>query len=383
MIPSPSNIPLSLYIHIPWCVKKCPYCDFNSHEKHSDFDEGIYVDALIQDLQNETPYIGNRAISSIFFGGGTPSLFSAKAIQRILSAVSETTGVADNAEITLEANPGTFEQEKFSAYRSSGVNRLSIGIQSFNQSHLTKLGRIHDDNQALAAVSTAKRAGFDNINIDLMFGLAGQSIDESVLDITTACETGVNHISHYQLTIEPNTYFNKFPPLLPELDYISDMQNACQKILSAHNYLQYEVSAFSKENEQSKHNTNYWLFGDYIGIGAGAHGKLTHPDSGEITRRWKRKQPADYIKHALLDEALSGSERIDKKDLIFEFLMNSLRLKDGFQLDIFEQRTGLNRAVLIEACQAIDSSLLNIRTDNISTSDKGFRFLNDLLEQFL
>lgn len=377
------KIPVSLYIHIPWCVKKCPYCDFNSHEKHSDFNEDIYIDALIRDLQSEAPYIGNRSISSIFFGGGTPSLFSADAIQRILSAISETAAVDNNAEITLEANPGTFEQEKFSAYRSSGVNRLSIGIQSFDQSHLTKLGRIHDNKQALAAVSTAKLAGFDNINIDLMFGLAGQTIDESIFDVTTACEMGVNHISHYQLTIEPNTYFNKFPPLLPEMDYISDMQNACHEILTTHDYFQYEVSAFSKPNKQSKHNTNYWLFGDYIGIGAGAHGKLTNPANGQIVRRWKRKQPTDYIKHALEGEALSGFARIEKKDLIFEFLMNSLRLKEGFQLDIFEQRTGLNRTVLFDACQAIDGTLLNIRKDTISTSEKGFHFLNDLLEQFL
>ena len=378
-----NNIPLSLYIHIPWCVKKCPYCDFNSHEKNNSYDESTYTDALISDLHTEYAQVDNRIINSIFFGGGTPSLFSAGSIARILKAVDEATSLSKNAEITLEANPGTFEQEKFSAYRESGINRLSIGIQSFNETHLKKLGRIHDSEQAHTAIETAKRAGFDNINLDLMFALPEQTIEQATKDIKTACEANVNHISHYQLTIEPNTYFHKYPPVLPENDTSWDMQNACHEILSQHQYYQYEVSAFSKTGKQCIHNNNYWLFGDYIGIGAGAHGKITDSATGEKTRRWKKKQPKEYIQQALAGNATSGFEIIKKEDLFFEFLMNGLRLKDGFKIETFEQRTGLVKDDLLAALQSIDVSMLDIQKDKISTSQQGYRFLNNVLEKLL
>lgn len=375
--------PLSLYIHIPWCVKKCPYCDFNSHEKKSSYNEYEYIDALIHDLRVEYSQAENRPINSIFFGGGTPSLFSAESINHILTAVQDIAPLTDNIEITLEANPGTFEQEKFAAFRDAGVNRLSIGIQSFNDTHLSALGRIHDSTQAHTAIKTAKQAGFDNINLDLMFALPEQTIEQAKQDVLTACEQGVNHISHYQLTIEPNTYFHKYPPTQADSDESWAMQQACHDILSEHQYQQYEVSAFSKLNTQCAHNNNYWLFGDYIGIGAGAHGKISNTDTGEITRRWKRKQPKDYIQHALNNDATSGFETINKNDLIFEFLMNSLRLKKGFRINTFEQRTGLPKIELLRTCKAIDSSMLDIQSETICTTEKGYQFLNTLLEKFL
>ena len=377
------TIPLSLYIHIPWCVKKCPYCDFNSHEKNESYDEDTYVDALIADLRTEYPKTNNRPIESIFFGGGTPSLFSSEAISRILQAVNGETKLSENAEITLEANPGTFEQEKFAGFRTAGINRLSIGIQSFNETHLKKLGRIHGSDEAYKAIETAKQTGFENINLDLMFALPEQSIEQAKQDIKTACETNVNHISHYQLTIEPNTYFHKYPPVLPENDTSWDMQNACHEILSSSQYQQYEVSAFSKQGKQCKHNNNYWLFGDYIGIGAGAHGKITDNENSEITRNWKRKQPKDYMQQALNGNATSDSEAIKKDDLIFEFLMNSLRLKNGFDIKTFEQRTGLSKEELLKTLNTIDSVMLDIQAEKISTSEQGYRFLNNVLAELL
>ena len=378
-----NNIPLSLYIHIPWCVKKCPYCDFNSHEKNESYDEQNYVDALITDLRTEYLKADNRPVESIFFGGGTPSLFSSEAIKRILKAVNDETKLSENAEITLEANPGTFEQEKFAGFRAAGINRLSIGIQSFNETHLQKLGRIHNSDEAYKAIETAKQTGFENINLDLMFALPEQTIEQATQDIKTACGTNVNHISHYQLTIEPNTYFHKYPPVLPENDTSWDMQNACHETLETNQYQQYEVSAFSKQDKQCKHNNNYWLFGDYIGIGAGAHGKITNLETGEITRNWKRKQPKDYMQQALNRNATSDFEIIKKDDLIFEFLMNSLRLKNGFDIKTFEQRTGITKEELLKTLKTIDSAMLNIQTGKITTSEQGYRFLNNVLAELL
>ena len=378
-----NDIPLSLYIHIPWCVKKCPYCDFNSHEKNDSYDESHYIEALANDLRREYAQAEQRPIKTIFFGGGTPSLFSSDAISNILDTVRNETALRDDAEITMEANPGTFEQEKFSAYREAGINRLSIGIQSFNDGHLKKLGRIHNSDESHAAIETAKQAGFDNINLDLMFALPEQTIEQATQDIKTACEKNVNHISHYQLTIEPNTYFHKYPPVLPENDTSWDMQNTCHDILLENEYLQYEVSAFSKIDKQCKHNNNYWLFGDYIGIGAGAHGKITNSESGEIIRRWKRKQPKDYMQHASEGHATSNSETIKKEDLIFEFLMNALRLKNGFDIALFEQRTGSTKEELLKTLNTIDSAMLNIQEERISTSEQGYRFLNNVLEKLL
>jgi oxygen-independent coproporphyrinogen-3 oxidase len=381
-----NNIPLSLYVHIPWCVKKCPYCDFNSHTKDKAYDEARYVDALLADLDEEYQHCQQRTLNSIFFGGGTPSLFSADSIHKILSHARQLF-IFNETEITLEANPGTFEQEKFNGFRQAGVNRLSIGIQSFSQQHLENLGRIHDSSQALSAIETAKVAGFDNINLDLMFGLPQQTIQQAVNDVKTACEFDVPHISHYQLTIEENTYFHKHRPVLPESDLLWEMQTQCQDLLAENDYQQYEISAYAKKDRQSLHNQNYWLFGDYIGIGAGAHGKLSQLDeqgqSLVITRRWKHRQPRQYIEQALSTDALSGEQVLEQKDIVFEFLLNALRLKAGSDLDTFERHTGLSRDKLEQAVRDIDPDLLLLNDRRISTTDRGFLFLNEILEKLI
>ncbi len=391
-----NNIPLSLYIHIPWCVKKCPYCDFNSFEKNDLFDEEMYVKALSIDLDNEYKNCQQHTLNSIFFGGGTPSLFSAGSINKIINHARELFKFK-NIEITLEANPGTFEQEKFNKFKDAGVNRLSIGIQSFNDTHLKSLGRIHDKQQAISAIETAKNAGFDNINLDLMFGLPQQSIQQALNDISTAAEFNVQHISHYQLTIEANTYFHKHKPLLPENDLIWEMQTLCQNILADNFYHQYEISAYSKTEKQCNHNLNYWHFGDYIGIGAGAHGKLTEitktagtdlrsvPNANnlKITRLWKHRQPQQYIKQTLHGSAISGKQELNQQEMVFEFLLNALRLKTGSDIKTFAKHTGLDFEVLKSAVKNIDPSLLFIDKNKITTTDKGFLFLNNILEELL
>ena len=382
-----NTIPLSLYVHIPWCVKKCPYCDFNSHEKNRSFDERLYLKALLIDLDNEYQNCQQRPLKSIFFGGGTPSLFSADSIHSIIRHAKDLFKF-DEIEITLEANPGTFEQEKFNDFKNAGVNRLSIGIQSFDDSHLKTLGRIHDQAQALTAIETAKKAGFENINLDLMFALPQQTIKQAVKDITIACEYDVPHISHYQLTIEDNTYFHKHTPVLPEIDLIWEMQSQCQNMLMDKQYKQYEISAYSKAGRQCSHNLNYWHFADYIGIGAGAHGKLTKKFEAatnklKITRRWKHRQPQQYIKSTLNGKALSGKQRLNQQDIVFEFLLNALRLKTGSDIQTFEKHTGLKFDALEHAVKNIDSSLLFIDKNKITTTDKGYLFLNTILEDLL
>jgi len=384
-----TDIPLSLYVHIPWCVRKCPYCDFNSHEKDSAFDEPGYVDALLRDLDREFTTCGGRPLQSVFFGGGTPSLFSAGAISTIIDHARSLFGF-DDIEITIEANPGTFEQEKFTAFRGAGVNRLSIGIQSFDDAQLKRLGRIHDREQALKAIETAKHASFENMNLDLMFGLPQQTIQQAVDDVKIACASGTPHLSHYQLTIEPNTYFYKHTPMLPEVDRLWDMQNHCQSVLSEHGYQQYEISAYSKPGKRCQHNVNYWQFGDYIGIGAGAHGKLSsvqgRPGSEDglvIKRRWKHRQPQQYIEQALADNAVSGEQVIKNRDVIFEFLLNALRLHEGASIDVFQQRTGLQLGELEQAVKHIDPELLSIDYGQIGTTEKGFLFLNDILQELV
>jgi oxygen-independent coproporphyrinogen-3 oxidase len=379
-LPSESSLTAtSLYVHIPWCVRKCPYCDFNSHLAGNAIDEQRYINALMCDLDAEAKIAGKREIKSIFFGGGTPSLFSPEAISKILGGITERFNLSESAEVTMEANPGTFEQKNFSEFRSAGVNRLSIGIQSFDDACLKNIGRIHDSQQSLSAISTALNAGFENINLDLMFGLPDQSIDLAMKDTQIACDQGVQHISHYQLTIEPNTYFHKHPPQTPNNELLWDMQHRCHEILSANNFSQYEVSAFSKEDNQCHHNLNYWTFGDYIGIGAGAHGKLTV--NNKILRRWKHRQPEDYMKKA--SHPLSGQSTVEGDEVIFEFLLNALRLRHGFTFETFEKNTGLDRSQIIKACEKVDTELLKIDKAGIQTSEKGFQFLNDVLQQFI
>ena len=346
---------------------------------------------MLIDLDNEYQNCQQRTLKSIFFGGGTPSLFSADSIHSIIEHAKDLFKF-DEIEITLEANPGTFEQEKFNDFKNAGANRLSIGIQSFNDSHLKTLGRIHDQAQALTAIETAKKAGFENINLDLMFALPQQTIKQAVKDITIACELDVPHISHYQLTIEENTYFHKHTPVLPGTDLIWEMQTQCQNMLVDKQYKQYEISAYSKAGKQCSHNLNYWHFGDYIGIGAGAHGKLTEKLEAltgslnkelTITRRWKHRQPQQYIKNTLNGNTLSGKQQLEQQDIVFEFLLNALRLKTGSDIQTFNKHTGLDYRALKTAVKNIDSSLLFIDKNKITTTDKGYLFLNVILEELL
>jgi len=373
-------------VHIPWCIKKCPYCDFNSHEKNDSFDEAAYLASLLIDLESEYKNCQGRTLDSIFFGGGTPSIFTADSIHKIINHAQQLFKFND-IEITLEANPGTFEQEKFKNFKSAGINRLSIGIQSFNQAHLKTLERIHDSQQALAAIDTAQSAGLENINLDLMFGLPRQTTTQALEDIKTACSFNVPHISHYQLTIEENTYFYKHRPTLPDSDLIWEMQTGCQQYLADKQYQHYEISAYSKPGRQCLHNTNYWQFGDYIGIGAGAHGKLTTIDRSnnafQITRRWKHRQPQQYIQQSQKHNATSGEQVLSQDDIVFEFLLNALRLKNGADIATFKKHTGLDTTSLKEMIKNVDPSLITCDENRILTTDKGFLFLNDILENLI
>jgi len=382
MITAPLFLPpLSLYVHIPWCVRKCPYCDFNSHAAGDELPEEEYVQALIRELDIELPYAQGRQLTSIFFGGGTPSLFSAESIGRIIQAARRRIGFQEDIEITLEANPGTFEQEKFTGYRSVGVNRLSIGIQSFNELHLQKLGRIHSGENAIAAVAMARQAGFDNFNLDLMHGLPGQTEAEALADLQQAIDLAPSHISWYQLTIEPNTEFYRRPPELPEENILDNIQEEGQKLLQKNNYFQYEISAFCLDNKQSKHNKNYWQFGDYLGIGAGAHGKITLPDEQRIIRTTKTRFPADYLQRE--NSYTASCKNISKEELPLEFMMNALRLNDGVKREFFSERTGVQYCNIKNICdKLVGMSLLENNPDRICTTPKGHQFLNSVLELF-
>ena len=376
--------PLSLYIHIPWCVKKCPYCDFNSHKSPDVLPENDYIDALIRDLEQEVPYIWGRTIKTVFIGGGTPSLFSAKAYDRLFSSLRALLPINHNAEITLEANPGTFEQERFADYLSLGINRLSIGIQSFNNDSLQALGRIHDGQQAIRAVETAHKVGFENFNLDLMFGLPHQTEKTAREDIETAIALEPAHLSYYQLTIEPNTLFHQQPPTLPDDDPIFDWQIDSQHRLRKAGYAQYEVSAYAKNKKQCQHNVNYWQFGDYLGIGAGAHGKISDAAKQSITRRSKQKQPQAYIGSAGTEKSILTNEIITTKDIGFEFMLNALRLTDGFPTPLFYQHVGLPISHIEKALQKAElQELVTWDIHRICPTEKGQRYLNSLIELFL
>jgi putative oxygen-independent coproporphyrinogen III oxidase len=376
--------PLSLYIHIPWCVRKCPYCDFNSHGLESALPERAYTDALIRDLEQELPAVAGRRLESLFVGGGTPSLFSPEAIARLLENIRARIDLAPEAEITLEANPGTAESGKFRGFRQAGVNRLSIGIQSFDETHLKRLGRIHGRDEALRAAEMAREAGFDNFNLDLMFGLPDQTGEQALADVRTAIGLQPTHISFYQLTLEPNTVFHKYPPLLPEGDDIWAIQQDCQALLAEHGYGQYEVSAYAREGRRCRHNLNYWRFGDYLGIGAGAHGKITDPETGTLTRTWKIRHPQHYLEAAGQPEREGGRATVAEEERPFEFLMNNLRLKEGFPKDLFPERTGLTLEALepeLSAC--LDEGLLERRGGHIRCTETGYNFLDNVLQRFL
>ena len=374
-----TDIPLSLYVHIPWCVKKCPYCDFNSHVSQAPIPEQQYTEHLIADLAEEAKYGSGRRLSSIFFGGGTPSLFSPQAIGRIIHAAQESLGFTQDIEITLEANPGTTEYTDFGALRDAGVNRLSIGIQTFNTQHLKALGRIHSEAEAINAFHKARAAGFNNVNLDLMHGLPNQSQAQAMLDLTTAIELQPEHISWYQLTIEPNTIFYNAPPALPNEDTLSDIQDQGEALLAEHGYQQYEVSAYAKNNLRAKHNMNYWQFGDYLGIGAGAHGKITTPD-GHIERYRKTRLPADYLN---ADKAKTvGRSVVPAERLPLEFMMNALRLPQGIETQLFQQRTGLPLATVMPQLQQLQTEGLIEAGKRIRPTTLGFRFLNTVLSRF-
>jgi oxygen-independent coproporphyrinogen-3 oxidase len=374
-------LPLSLYIHFPWCIQKCPYCDFNSHAVKNPIPEQAYIDTLLVDLQGDLGLLGPmRKIDSIFMGGGTPSLFSPEALRRLLAGVRQLVTVDEQCEITLEANPGTFESAKFHEFRAIGINRLSIGIQSFQDRHLRTLGRVHSAAEAMAAVDIAGKAGFDNFNLDLMFGLPDQSESEALSDVEIAISLAPTHISFYQLTLEPNTYFYKFPPKLPEDDLIFAAQKRCQQLLAEHGYQQYEVSAYAKPGKQSLHNRNYWQFGDYLGIGAGAHGKISLALPNKIMRTVKPRSPEQYLSQP----GRSQCEAVVITQLPLEFLMNQLRLKAGFSLDNYEAATGLAADSLepnLSVC--LEQDLLRREGLVYTCTEKGWDFLDVVLEKFI
>jgi oxygen-independent coproporphyrinogen-3 oxidase len=373
--------PLSLYIHWPWCVRKCPYCDFNSHEAKGPVPEQEYLDALRADLEQSLPLIWGRKIHTVFIGGGTPSLMSAAALDRLLSDVRTLLPLEINAEITMEANPGTFEAEKFKSYRASGINRLSIGIQSFNGRHLQALGRIHDENEACRAVEIA-HANFDNFNLDLMFALPGQTLEEASQDIGTALAFAPPHLSLYHLTMEPNTVFAKYPPQLPSDDESADIQDMIFERMAGAGYEHYEVSAYAKPGHRARHNLNYWQFGDYLGIGAGAHSKLSFPH--RVLRQARYKQPASFIEAARNGNAVMEEHEIARGEMGFEFMLNTLRLTEGFDPNLFGERTGLSINAIDKALDAAEAKGLIYRDFKlIKPTELGQRFLNDLQEMFL
>ncbi|TDY04055.1 radical SAM family heme chaperone HemW [Thiohalophilus thiocyanatoxydans] len=373
--------PLSLYIHFPWCTRKCPYCDFNSHALNDELPERAYIDALLRDLEQDLPLIWGRKVNTIFMGGGTPSLFSPESLEYLLSQLRARLALAADIEITLEANPDSSEAAKFAEFRAAGINRLSIGIQSFDADQLQKLGRIHDRQQAFAAAEAAHAAGFDNFNLDLMFALPDQTLDQALADLHNAIALEPTHLSHYQLTIEPNTWFYHHPPPLPDDDLAWEMQSRCQAVLGEHGYAQYEVSAYARPDRQCRHNRNYWEFGDYLGIGAGAHDKLSDAAAGRIVRRSKQRNPRDYLQ----DGNFVQSEQVpDETDVLFEFMLNALRLNDGFELALFEHHTGLSRDVLQAPLQqAVADGLIEQAGDHIKSSMRGQQYLNDLIARFL
>ncbi|MFZ2171044.1 MAG: radical SAM family heme chaperone HemW [Methylococcaceae bacterium] len=374
--------PLSLYIHIPWCIKKCPYCDFNSHAIKADTSETGYIDALLSDLTRDLQRYGNaRPINSIFIGGGTPSLFSPESIDRLLRGIEQRVTLKDDLEITLEANPGTFESHKFAEFRALGINRLSIGIQSFDDQLLKALGRVHSAKEAITAAEIAHQSGFDNFNLDLMFGLPATGINSSKIDVTTAISLQPAHISLYQLTLEPNTYFHKYPPQLPNDELIFSAQKHCQKLLADHGYQHYEVSAYSQPGMYCRHNLNYWQFGDYLGIGAGAHGKITQSLPHQITRSFKPKSPEQYLNDTHKN---GGANIIAEADLPLEFLMNHLRLKQGFTVETYQATTGLAIDTLepgLSAC--LQHGLIIQQGTHYFCSEQGWNFLDNVLEKFI
>lgn len=377
-------IPLSLYIHFPWCVQKCPYCDFNSHQQSANLDESAYIEALLKDLEFSLPQIWGRPIHTIFMGGGTPSLFSGAAIDELLSALRARLNLSADIEISMEANPGTADSANFKHYFQSGINRLSIGMQSMDNQQLKTLGRIHQVEESLQALKMARVAGFENINLDLMFGLPGQEQNAALAELQQVIALNPEHISYYQLTIEPNTWFHHQPPILPDDDSLYAMHQAGIRLLADNGYKRYEISAFAKADKHARHNINYWQFGDYLGIGAGAHSKLTMNESTTIERMVRQKQPQAYLQTAGTKESLISHEKVNVADRPFEFMMNALRLIDGVDDKLFPQRTMLELDEIAKTRRlATDNGLLIENNKRIQASASGINYLNNLLEYFL
>ena len=381
--------PLSLYVHIPWCLRKCPYCDFNSHEARGEVPEAAYVDALLSDLESSLESVWGRRVLTIFIGGGTPSLFTPETIDRLLIGIRTRMTVDPSAEITLEANPGTFEMQRFRGYRDAGVNRLSVGVQSFDDAALGAIGRVHGGAEARRALQAAV-AIFPTVNADLMYALPGQAATHAVADVREAVAIGVSHLSAYHLTLEPDTHFHRFPPQLPDEDAAADMQEAIEAVLARASFEHYETSAFARPGHRARHNVNYWTFGDYVGIGAGAHGKLTfadptaRPSTMRIVRERRARKPQTYMQLAMERRAIDESHAVARPELPFEFMLNALRLVDGFDAALFERRTGLPLATIAKPLAiAQERGLLERDHVSIRPTQKGRRFLNDLLELFL
>lgn len=375
-----SKPPLSLYIHVPWCIQKCPYCDFNSHKLTQSVDENHYIDNLIKDLKYDYTLCSQKQLSSIFIGGGTPSLLSASAYARLFNAIQQLFSFADECEITLEANPGTVDQQRFKEYRAIGINRLSLGIQSFNDAHLKRLGRIHDGNQAHKAIQVARHAGFDNLNLDIMHGLPSQTTQQGLEDLSTAIKSAPEHLSWYQLTIEPNTVFYSKPPKLPDDENLWELEAAGFELLRDSNYTRYEISAFSVEGKQCLHNKNYWLFGDYLGIGAGAHAKITTDDG--ILRLQKTRQPTGYLDRN--KPFTCKKAQLTPQEILFEFMLNVSRLEQAIPFDLFSKRTGLSQDSLLKSLrEAIDKELLTVTEQSFQTTPLGRQFTNELQALFL
>ena len=374
--------PLSLYVHLPWCIRKCPYCDFNSHEmRAAELPEQRYLDALMADLEAALPLIWGRTVHSIFIGGGTPSLFSPDAIDRLLGGIRARLRLAADCEITLEANPGTFERDRFRAFRAAGVTRLSVGVQSFNDSFLSALGRVHDRAQALAAVEEAAQA-FDTFNLDLMYALPGQTLADLATDLGTALALASPHLSLYHLTIEPNTVFAKYPPALPDEDIASDMLDLVTDLTGAAGLYRYEVSAYARDGHRCWHNLNYWQFGDYLGLGAGAHSKISF--AHRVVRQVRFREPRLYMDRALAGNALAQNTEVSRAELAFEYMLNALRLKDGFALPQFSERTGLPVTAIAQALDHAERrGLIERDLARVRPSVRGYDFLNDLQALFL
>ncbi|NYI19650.1 oxygen-independent coproporphyrinogen-3 oxidase [Xanthomonas arboricola] len=377
--------PLSLYVHLPWCVRKCPYCDFNSHAAKGVLPFEEYVDALIRDLDADLPLVWGRVVHSVFFGGGTPSLFPPQAIDRFLQAAAARLRFAPNLEITLETNPGTAEHGRFEHYRAAGVNRLSFGVQSFDDVALQRLGRIHDSVEAERAIKLAQDAGYENLNIDLMYALPEQTLAQAERDLERAFALQPTHMSHYQLTLEPNTVFFARPPKgIPDDDAAWDIQEHCQALLAEAGYAQYEVSAYAKPGRQCAHNLNYWRFGDYLGIGAGAHGKISSGAEQHVLRRWKHKHPQSYLASAGTPASVGGDEVVPRERLPFEYMLNLLRLHEGFRLGDFEACTGLAAsAIAAPVAHAVAQGWLVEQDGRVVPTELGRRFTNDVVELFL